>query len=237
MPRFGVLMAKVQKILLLAILLLAGASSGMTQLFVGYNAGPILGRTADLGLQYYPKNEDWISLTLSGGATLYGPMYLARREADCLRKFQNGGWHIRLGARNGLTTDHHANHPWWGLELVYSRQKESALINTCAAATEPEMTVTQSLNVMSGALSLGYTWNPLRRKTIYQRFVIDFGLRFGYPFWTSVPLLGERDYISGLGFRWFPIRGITLEPIAAFRWELFHDKYGYHKARTVKRFK
>ena len=237
MPRFGVPMLRSRNILLLALLLLAGAGSGMSQLFLGYNAGPILGRTADIGLQYYPKNEDWISVTLSGGATLYGPMYFARREADCLRKFHNGGWHIRLGARNGFTTDHHANHPWWGLDLVYSRQKESALINTCAAATEPEVTVTQSLNVMSGSLSLGYTWNPLRRKTIYQRFVIDFGLRLGYPFWSSEPLLGQRDYISGLGFRWFPIRSITLEPVAVFRWELFHNKYGYHKARTVKRFK
>jgi hypothetical protein len=225
------------------ILLVLGGLIGGTihklpaQLFFGPNIGPILGRTADAGLLYYPKNEDWIAVSLSGGYTLYGPMYFARREAECLSKFHNGGWHVRLGLRNGFTTDHHASHPFWGADLVYSRQNEDARINTCDAATAPPATVSQSVNVMSMAINLGYSWNPLRKKTIYQRFLLDFGLRFGYCFWSSAPLLGERDYISGLGFRWFPIRSITLEPIAVFRWELFHDRYGYRKAKTRTRFK
>lgn len=224
--------------LLLGIgLWVALTAESRAQLFIGPNLGPILGRTLDGGLLYYPKNEDWIAVSLSGGYTFYGPMYFARRKAECLSQFHNGGWHTRLGLRNGFTTDHHANHPWWGADLVYSRQVERARINTCDAAPGSPTTVSQRIHVMSFAVNLGYTWNPLRRKTIYQRFVLDFGLRVGYPFWSSAPPLGERDYFSGLGFRWFPIRSITLEPIAVFRWELFHDRYGYHKGKTRKRFK
>ncbi len=214
---------------------LAGALPA--QLFVGPNVGGVLGRTVDLGALYYPKNEDWIAISLSGGYTVHGPMYFARREAECLRQFKNGGWHMRLGLRNGLTTDHHSNHVFWGADLIYSRQNESAHINACATATEPATLVTQQIDVMSFALNIGYTWNPLRRKTIYQRFLVDFGLRIGHPFWSSAPPLGERDYFSGLGFTWLPIRSVTIEPIAAVRWELFHSRYGYHKAKTRQRFK
>lgn len=223
---------------LMVVVLFMGIREGISaQLFAGFNAGPILGRTADAGLLYYPKNEDWIAVAASGGYTFYGPMYFARRKAECLSHFKNGGWHLRLGLRNSLTTDHHANHVYWGADLVYSRQNESAHIHTCDTATLPRRTVYQSLNVMSVSLNLGYTWNPLRGKTIYQRFVVDFGLRVGYPFWSSAPLLGERDYISGMGFTWLPIRSITFQPMAVFRWELFHSPYGYSKGRTRKLFK
>ena len=223
--------------LLLVGLLVACSDTASAQLFVGPNFGGLLGRTLDIGALYYPKNEDWIAVSAGGGYTLHGPMYFARREAECLRQFKNGGWHLRLGLRNGFTTDHHANHIFWGAELIYSRQKESARINSCAAATEPPTQFEQQINVMSGALNFGYSWNPLRRKTIYQRFLIDFGLQIGYPFWSSEPPLGERDYFSGLGFTWLPIRSITIQPMAAFRWELFHDRYGYHKGKTRTRFK
>lgn len=211
------------------------ATDVQAQLFVGPNVGGILGRTVDAGLLYYPKNEDWIAVSLSGGYTFNGPMYFPRRKAECIHDFRNGGWHMRLGLRNGLTTDHHANHMFWGADLVYSRQNESARINSCDTSSVPESTVAQSIDVMSLSVNLGYTWNPLRRKTIYQRFLVDFGLRIGYPFWSSAPPLGERDYFSGMGFTWFPIRSITFEPIAVFRWELFHGRYGYSKARTRKR--
>jgi hypothetical protein len=164
-------------------------------------------------------------------------MLFARREAECLRGFHNGGWHVRVGARNGFTTDHHKSHVFWGLDLVYSRQREDALLHACDTATRDPIRFSQSLNVMSGSLSLGYTWNMLHKKTIYQRFLFDFGLRIGYPFWSSVPILGQRDYISGLGFMGFPFKSVTFEPIATFRWELFHAKYGYSKGKTRKRFK
>jgi hypothetical protein len=230
-------MQLLKNIILAAVFILGVVDRLPAQLFFGPNVGPILGRTADAGLLHYPKNEDWIAVSLSGGYTVYGPMYFPRREADCLSQFHNGGWHVRLGLRNGLTTDHHANHMFWGADLIYSRQKEDARINTCDAATEPPSTFSQNIHVMSAAINFGYTWNPLRKKTIYQRFLLDFGLRVGHSFWSSAPLLGERDYVSGVGFSWFPIRSITVEPLVAFRWELFHDRYGYHKAKTRKRFK
>jgi hypothetical protein len=207
------------------------------QLFFGPNLGPILGRTADVGFLYYPKNEDWISASLSGGYTLYGPMYFARRDAECLKGFHNGGWHIRGGTRIGFTTDHHKSHMFCGFDLVYSRQREDALLHTCDTATMPPVRFSQNISVMSGALNIGYTWNILHKKTIYQRFLLDFGLRIGYPFWSSAPLLGQRDYISGVGFRWFPFKSVTLEPMATFRWELWHGRYGYSKGKTRTRFK
>ncbi|MBL0020604.1 MAG: hypothetical protein IPP17_30270 [Bacteroidetes bacterium] len=112
-----------KNLVLFAGLALTLGNEASGQLFAGYNAGPILGRTLDAGLLYYPKNEDWIAVAFSGGYTFQGPMYFARREAECLKQFKNGGWHMRLGLRNGLTTDHHSNHPWWGLDLIYSPPK------------------------------------------------------------------------------------------------------------------
>lgn len=218
----------------LTVLLCGLCSMAQAQLFVGANAGGILGRTVDAGLLYYPKNEDWIAVSLSGGYTVYGPMYFARREADCVRHFHNSGAHVRLGLRNGLTTDHHANHVFWGADLIYGRQNENAIVNNCDSTKHY---FAQKYAVMSGSINIGYTWNPLRRKTIYQRILIDFGLRMGFPFWSSAPPLGERDYYSGLGFTWFPIRKIAFEPIAAIRFELFHSPYGYSKGKTRKRYK
>lgn len=207
------------------------------QLFFGPNIGPALGRTIDFGLLAYPKNEDWLAFSLSGGYTFSGPMYFPRKKAECLSGFRNGGWHIRAGARNGFTTDHHDNHLWWGLDLIYSRQNESAVLHTCDTSQADPQHVSQDIHVMSGSISFGYSWNPMKGKTIYQRFLIDFGLRVGYPFWSSAPLLGQRDYISGLSFTWFPIRSITFEPMITFRWELFHGRYGFFKQKTKKRFK
>ena len=214
---------------------MSGSLALQAQLFVGPDVGGILGRTLDIGLIYYPKNEDWIAVTFGAGYTVPGPMYFARREADCVRRFHNSGGDIRLGLRNGLTTDHHANHVFWGTELVYSRQNERAVLGGCINPNADPSS--HQFNVMSAALSLGYSWNPLRRKTIYQRFLFDFGLRVGYPFWMSDKSYSERTYYSGLGFTWLPIRSITFSPIAVFRWELFHNRYGFSKLKTRKRFK
>lgn len=230
-------MRLLKRLLWVALVTVGLGSTLPAQLFVGPNVGGILGRTGDIGVLIYPKNEDWIAASVSGGYTLYGPMYFARRKAECLRQFQNGGWHVRAGARNALTTDHHSNHMWWGADLIYSRQVEQAEVNACDNATEPTATVGQEIDVMSLSLNLGYTWNPLRGKTIYQRFLLDFGLRVSYPFWSSAPPLGQRDYFSGVGFTWLPLRSIAFEPIAVFRWELFHNRYGYSKQRTRTRFK
>jgi hypothetical protein len=235
-PYFGLMQLR-SKIFwgILPLLMMLGGTA-RAQLFVGYNIGPALGRTLDADFRYYPKNEDWISFSLGGGYTFNGKMYFPRKKAECLSDFRNGGWHMRFGARNSFTTDHHDNHLFWGLDFLYSRQNESATFNTCDSTLVPER-ISQSVNVLSGSINFGYTWNPRLGKSIYQKFLLDFGLRVGYPIWSTAPLLGERDYISGLGFRWFPIRSLTLEPIVAFRWELFHGKYGYSKGKTKTRYK
>lgn len=221
---------------LVLLAMLAFPNLGKAQMFIGYNIGPILGRTLDADLRLYPKNEDWISFSLGGGYTMHGPMYFPRKKAECLSHFRNGGFHIRAGARNSLTVDHHDNHMFWGLDVLYSRQNESAVFNTCDSTLNPEKR-SQSLNIVSGSINLGYSWNPMKGKSMKQKYLFDFGLRVGYPIWTSLPLLGERDYISGLGFTWLPIRSITFEPIIAFRWELFHSRYGYYKRKTKIRYK
>lgn len=235
--RIFVFMRRIVPHILPLLFLVLTAVPVQAQLFVGPNFGPIPGRTLDLGILAYPKNEDWLAISLSGGTTLQGPMYFPRKKAECLSGFRNGGWHIRAGARNGFTIDHHANHLWWGLDLIYSRQKESAVFHTCDTATVNPERISQNIGVLSGAINFGYTWNPMKKKTIYQRFLVDFGLRVGYPFWSSAPLLGERDYISGLGFTWLPIRSITFEPMVTIRWELFHGRYGFFKGKTRTRFK
>jgi hypothetical protein len=225
-------------IIILYWVLLTGfaAPSLRGQVYAGLNLGPAYARTVDLGLTFYPKNEDWISIQLSGGYTFAGPMYFPRKKAECLGGFRNGGWHVRLGARNGITTQHHSSHPFWGLDLVYSRQQESAVLHLCDTASLPLERVNQNLSVLSGAVNLGYTWNPFHKKTIYQVVLLDFGLRIGYPFWSKVPLLGERDYVSGLGFTWFPIRSLSLEPIIVLRVKLVRGRYGFFKAKEKKRY-
>ncbi|MEM7037828.1 MAG: hypothetical protein AAF570_12670, partial [Bacteroidota bacterium] len=217
---------------LFMLLLLALAAPASAQIFIGPNIGPAYARTADAELRYFPKNEDWISFAVSGGYTFNGPMYFPRKQAECLSGFRNGGWHVRLGARNSFTVDRADNHLFWGLDLIYSRQKESAVFHTCAEATQNPERMEQELEIMSAAINIGYTWNPLKGKTIYQVFLVDFGLRVGYPFWSSAPLLGERTYISGLGFTWFPIRSIAVEPVAIIRWKLWNNRYGFKKGKT-----
>ena len=91
--------------------------------------------------------------------------------------------------------------------------------------------------MLGGAVRLGYQWNPLRRKTIYQRFVLDFGLQIGAPIIASAPLVAERNHYSGLGITYLPIRSVALEPIIAVRWKLNQRRYGFFKGRERKRFK
>ncbi|MEM0996298.1 MAG: hypothetical protein AAGN35_04425 [Bacteroidota bacterium] len=222
--------------LLILFSTLLSPAPASAQMYAGINLGPAYGRTVDAGLMLFPKNEDWLSFQLSGGYTFAGPMYFPRKKAECLANFRNGGWHVRLGARNGFTTQHHSSHLFWGLDLIFSRQNESALLNACDTASAAPMSVSQNINVVTGAINLGYTWNPFHKKTIYQLVLIDFGLRVGYPFWSSAPLLGERDYISGAGFTWFPIRSLSVEPMAILRFKLVKGRYGFFKRRERKRF-
>lgn len=214
---------------IIALLLFAASAHG--QFFAGLNGGPAYGRTLDGMVMLYPKNEDWIAFTASGGYTFRGPLYFPRK-ADCVDNFKHGGWHMRLGARNGLTTDDFSNHIFWGLEAVYSRQIESATINAC----DDPRSRNQRVTVLSGSFNVGYTWNPFRKRTIYQYILVDFGLRASYPFWTNQPLYGERDYISGVGYTWLPIRSIAFEPMVALRVMLFKSRYGFSRFKEGKRF-
>jgi hypothetical protein len=222
---------------LLPLLLLLLPLLTRAQVFVGPNVGAVFGRSIELGALVYPKNQDWIAASLSAGYTAPGPMYFPRKKAECVADFRNQGWHVRVGLRNGLTTDHHANHFFWGLDLTYSHQNESAVKNTCDNPTGDPFRIDQTVKVWSLGVNTGITWNPLRGKSIYQKFLVDFGLRMSYPFATSVPLIGQRDYISGVGFTWWPIRSIAFQPMAVLRWELFHNRYGYSKGKTRTLFK
>jgi len=208
---------------------------GEAQLYVGPNIGPAWGRTGDLQFYYYPHNEYWIAASVSAGYTYFGRTYFPRRSAECLDHLRSGGWHVRVGARNDLTTKNHGSHPYWELLAVYTRQKESAIIGAC----DTSMSLTrreQVGTVISGALRLGYTWNPFERKTIYQRFLLDFGLQIGVPIWSSHGFLAERNYYSGIGLTYFPIRSVALEPTITLRYRVGTRRYGFHKGKTRSRF-
>ncbi len=223
--------------IVLGIALLFLAPSLFGQSFAGINLGPLYGRTLDAQLYIYPKNEDWIAVSLSGGYTFSGRGYFIRQEKDCLENLRNGGWHLRLGFRNDLTTDNLDNHLYWEALAVYTRHTESATINTCAESSGHRIPFNSTVNMLGGAVRLGYQWNPLRRKTIYQRFVLDFGLQIGAPIIASAPLVAERNHYSGLGITYLPIRSVALEPIIAVRWKLNQRRYGFFKGRERKRFK
>ena len=179
-------------ILILILSLLAGPLSG--QAFLGINFGPAYAKSFDGQFYLYPKNEDWIAVSLSGGYTLNGRTYFPRKEKDCLDNLSSGGWHLRLGVRNDLTTDNLDNHVYWEALAVYTRHTEAATINTCADANSGRMDFNSTVNLWSGAFRVGYQWNPLRRKTIHQRFVLDFGLQIGAPIHSSAPLVAERNH-------------------------------------------
>ena len=205
------------------------------QLYVGPNVGPLWGRTADLQLYFYPHSEDWIAASVSGGYTFRGLTYFPRRSKECIANLQSGGWHLRVGARNDLTTQNHGSHPYWELLAVYTNQRENVTTGVCD--TSASLTsISQTNHVISGALRIGYTWNPFERKTIYQRFLLDFGLQAGLPIWSSQDRLSERQYYSGIGLTWFPIRSVALEPTITLRYRVGIRRYGFHKGTPRKLF-
>lgn len=181
----------------------------------------------------HPKNEDWFSIHTGAGYTLKTPFLLDKKE-ECLRNVNHGGYHFRLGARISLTTDHHGNYFFWGGDLVWSKQKESALFFTCDSLLSPE-TIERKFNVLSGALNAGYSWNPWRRKMYIHPLQFDFGFQLGFPLWKGGEFQSARNYISGLGYGNFPMHGINLSAFAAARYELFHFKYGSKRFKKVKR--
>jgi len=221
--------------LTLFFLLLTGASA-IGQSFLGLNLGPAYGRTLDGQLYFYPKNEDWIAVSLSGGYTFQGRTYFTRQEKDCLEDLRSGGWHVRLGFRNDLTTDNLSSHFYWEALAIYTRHTESATINTCPESSGHRISFNSTVNVLSGAVRLGYQWNPLRGKTTDERIVFDFGLQIGAPVMASAPLVAERNHYSGVGITWLPIRSVAIEPVATVRWKLNQRRYGYFRQKERKRY-
>lgn len=209
---------------------------GQAQLYVGPNIGPLWGRTGDLQFYYYPHSEDWIAASLSAGTTYFGRTYFPQKSKECIDNLRSGGWHIRAGARNDLTTKNHSSHAYWELLAVYTNHHESAITGVCDTSTSL-VRVDHDLHVISGALRLGYTWNPFHRKTIYQRFLLDFGLQIGLPIWSNEPLIVERNYYSGIGLTYFPFKSIALEPTITLRYRVGTRRYGFHKGQTRTLFK
>lgn len=224
------------RIVLSTLVFLFIGLASLAQAYIGPNFGPLYGLTGDMQLYVYPKNEDWIALSLSGGYKMNAGTYFPRQEKDCLNDLRSGGWHVRVGARNDLTTQNHSSHLFWELLAVYTRHSESATLNTCDGATGPRIAFDQTASVVSGALRMGYTWNPLHKKTIYQVFLLDFGLQIGVPVWSSKPIVQERQHISGIGITRFPIKSVALEPMITLRWKINKRRYGFYKGREKKRF-
>lgn len=221
--------------LLLFVFLLPVSVFG--QSYLGLNLGPAYGQTVDAQLYIYPKNEDWIAVSLSGGWSRNNKSYFPLKRKECISDLRSGGWHIRLGARNDLTTQNHGSHLYWELLAVYTRHSESVVTGTCDTTNASLERISQTGNVMSGAIRIGYTWNPFHKKTIYQRILLDFGLQVGVPFWSDLELASERNHYSGIGYTRFPIRRVAIEPTITIRYKLNKRRYGFFKGRESKRFK
>lgn len=220
---------------ILACLILL-ALSGQAQLYLGPNIGPLWGRTGDFQFYYYPHSEDWIAASVSAGYTAHGRTFFPQKAKECIDNLQSGGWHIRAGARNDLTTQNHSSHLYWELLAVYTNHNESAITGVCDTSTSL-MRLEQDLHVISGAIRVGYTWNPFARKTIYQRFLLDFGLQVGLPIWSNKDRIAERNYYSGIGLTSFPFRTIAIEPTIILRYRVGTRRYGFHKGKTRTLFK
>lgn len=215
------------------LLLVFSAPALPAQILVGWNVAPLINSTFEFHGFIHPKNEDWLSFTIGGGYTMNSPFLLDKKE-ECLKNVKHGGYHFRAGARMQLTTDHHSNYFFWGASAVYTRHLEKALLNTCNSSLPLEHAV-RRFGIVSGAVYVGYSWNPLRPHIHIEPLQLDFGFQLGFPLATGGEFFSKRNYISGLGYGNLPIRSLNLELIAMARFELAHFKYGYMKTKKVKK--
>lgn len=221
-----------RKIWLLLIFYAASAAiPAKAQAYLGLNAGPAWGRTLEGQLLIFPKNEDWLTAFAGGGYTLDGQLWFKRKK-DCLEDYRYGGWHLKFGVRNNLTTAHKEDHMFWALGIVYSRMKETVSSYGC----EPVFPgfEDRKTGIVSGTLLAGYSLNPIPDWPLYQGLKIDFGVQAGLPFVNRGALIGRRGYVPGIGYRHWPIRAVHLEPFIMLRVELNKRRYGYYKSRTKK---
>lgn len=179
----------------------------------------------------HPKNEDWITIDAGFGYTLKSGYYF-KEGGGCIDNQKNGGYFFKAGARNGLTTDHHEGHPFWGLSLIVSKVQESVVTNHCLPGHSGDLVVSNS-TVFGGLAEVGYSFN-ISKKAPLSKVFLDLGIRAGVPFYESNPFLASRNYIPGIGFGKVGNRGININPVIKFRLELAHGKYGYRKQRMIK---
>ncbi len=194
-----------------------------------WNAGSLPARTLELGLAIHPKNEDWLTIHTGLGYTLNGGYYFPKKT-DCNTELKNGGTFIRLGARNSLTSDHHEDHLFWGIDALFIGYRESA-IDRCDA-DEPGKAVESKGKAFGGLLEAGYAWN-ISKRSHTSRVFLDLGIRAGAPLYNSAPFLGSLNYLPGIGFGKSGSRGFNIAPVARFRVELWHGRYGHYKIGKV----
>ncbi|MCB9231338.1 MAG: hypothetical protein H6581_06740 [Bacteroidia bacterium] len=226
---------------LLGGMLLFAFQAGMSQIWAGLNGGPALGRTLDGFAMIQPHNQEWLSVTASGGFTFPGPFFLHPFSNDCLKKNHHSGSHFRVGFRNNLMSGrqnpawgHHQSHFFWGMNLVISKYKEWAENDGCYPG-EPMGTISRSQVLAGGAVLAGYAWNlvPFTRD---KNLFLDLGVQFGLPIDPQAGFLGKLNYIPGLGYGKSGVTGwgTNFEFIAILRYEVFHGRYAYNKPKKVK---
>ena len=202
------------------------------QAFVGLNVGPGVGRTIDVFGMIHPKSQEWLSFTMGGGYTLPGPLYFTRKM-DCVSNYNNSGYHVRLGARHSLTTDHHKNFLFYGLNLVLSGQNESITQGICDNGKPPGSFQAKGIAV-GGAINAGYSYNPTSRFH-KPKVHLDMGLQAGIPFYRTFVQPGSSSYLPGLGYGKTGRLGIYFELVLIVRYEFWHNIFGYSRPKKFIR--
>lgn len=205
---------------------------GHSQLYLGGNAGSLAGRTADAYVFYHPKNQDWLALSLSGGYTVPGPLFFPHSYPD-YDKFRHSGYHIRLGARNFITSDHLSNHLFWGGHMNYAGVTEKAT-NTSGTG---EGEVKNNFGCFGLQLDAGYSM-CLNPNAMRDKWKLDMGLQLGFPLTQKDQFLGAASsaatYVPGLGYGRAGEEAVNLQLILLLRYMMWDGRYGHYKHRTIR---
>ena len=206
--------------------------AGQGQLWLGGNAGSLAGRTADAYVLLHPKNQDWLALSLSGGYTLPGPLFLPHNYAD-LSNFRHSGYHVRLGAKNFITSDHLSNHLFWGGHLNYAGVTEKAN-NTSGTG---EGAVKNNFGSLGVQFDAGYSicLNP---NAMRDKWKLDLGLQLGFPVTKKNDFMGaptrSATYVPGLGYGRAGEEAVNFQLIVLMRYMMWDGRYGYQKLRKTR---
>lgn len=210
---------------------------GQGQLYLGGNAGSLLGRTADAYALLHPKNQDWLAFSFSGGYTVPGPLFLPHKY-DSIERYRHGGYHIRLGARNFITSDHLSNHLFWGGHVNYAGVTEKG--NSTAAGGGEVKKKFGSLGVQFDA---GYSicLNP---HAMRDKWKLDLGLQLGFPLTNTSEFMAaikssedakpSAGYVPGLGYGRAGEEAYNLQLIVLLRYMMWDGRYGHFRPRKTK---